>query len=314
MLEPHEYRESRGRDTRQTIVLIAGLFGLLTIVGWLLAGPFGIIATLIGGLIVSLVSNQACPLSLLRLSGAAELDPYYQPRLFYLLEKLTQRAGLPVRPRLFFLPYQIPNAFAMGSPKHPFIMVSQGILSKLNEREVAGILGHEISHLKNRDTAVISLSFLFGRMTAIMSQVGLIMLLFNLPAFFLGYKPIPWLLIIVLYFAPAISTLLHLALSRTREFAADMDAAKLTNDPRGLTSALYKLERPTRHWWENLFFPYRRIAQSHLLRTHPPTEERIQRLLQVEKTPPVRQSSTLPKRAHSYYAQQPLRSHHFISR
>ncbi len=312
MLQPHQYRENRERDARQTLLIIAGLSGLLTIVTWMLAGPVGFVGILGIGFFTFLFSNRARPDALLRLYGASELDPYYHPRLYYLLRSLARRAELPTRPRLFYLPYHTPNAFAMGSPEHPFIAVSQGILSRFDEREVAGILGHEISHLKNRDTTVVSLSLLFGRLTSLMSQIGLVMLLFSLPAFFLGYKPFPWLLITVLYFAPSISALLQLALSSTREFAADMDAARLTNDPRGLASALYKLERATSPWWENLFFPYRRVAQPHLLRTHPPTEERIQRLLQVEETTRSLPHSNLPRHEPLHHWPDPLRLHPFF--
>ena len=122
------------------------------------------------------------------------------------------------------------------------------------------------------------------RFTQVLSYLAVFLAIFNLPAWLLGDVDMPFLGLLLLYLAPTIGSLLQLALSRTREYDADLAGAELTGDPRGLASALAKLERYQGSFWEDLMFPVpaRRIPQPSLLRSHPPTEERIRRLLELE--------------------------------
>jgi heat shock protein HtpX len=121
-------------------------------------------------------------------------------------------------------------------------------------------------------------------------MLGVLLFLVNLPLVFLGGATIPWFGILLLYFAPTLSSLLQLGLSRTREYSADLEGARLAGDAEGLISALQKIERYQGGVWERVFMPGRRVPVPSLLRTHPPTEERVRRLREIHGTPrePVR--------------------------
>ena len=146
------------------------------------------------------------------------------------------------------------------------------------------MLAHEISHIRNNDLAVMGLADVMTRFTQVLSYLALFLAIFNLPGLLLGDSDISLTALLLLYLAPTIGSLLQLGLSRTREYDADLEGAQLTGDPRGLASALDKLERYQGSFWEDLMFPVpgRRIPQPSLLRSHPPTEERVARLLALE--------------------------------
>jgi heat shock protein HtpX len=118
-----------------------------------------------------------------------------------------------------------------------------------------------------------------SRVTSISSYVGQFIVIVNLPLILIGAAHVPWTVPLILVFSPTIMSLLQLALSRTREFQADLTAARLTGDPRGLASALVKLERSIGRFWEEILLPGRRIPNPSLLRTHPKMEERVRRLM-----------------------------------
>jgi heat shock protein HtpX len=181
-------------------------------------------------------------------------------------------------PRLYYVPSAMLNAFAVGSPRDAAIALTDGILRHLDLRELTGVLAHEISHVRNRDLWLMNLADLTGRLTRMMSLLGFGLLIIGLPMWLGGAGHLPWLLLPLLMFAPQLTVLLQLALSRSREFDADLDAAGLTGDPAGLASALVKLERHQRGLWERILLPGHRLPEPSLLRSHPPTEERIARL------------------------------------
>jgi len=158
------------------------------------------------------------------------------------------------------------------------IAISDGMLRSLDLRELAGVLAHEISHIRNRDLWLMSLADLIGRLTRLMTLLGLALLVVGLPLWLGAAAQLPWALLLLLLFAPQLTMLLQLALSRAREFDADLDAAGLTGDPAGLASALLKLERRQRGVWEQILMPGRRLPEPSLLRSHPPTAQRVARL------------------------------------
>lgn len=163
------------------------------------------------------------------------------------------------------------------------------ILSLYRARELAGVLAHELSHVRNNDLWIMNLADAISRLTMVMSYVGMILLLVSLPLALIGLATVPWLLVLLLAFSPTIAALLQLALSRAREFDADLDAAGLTRDLAGLASALRKLELAQGGGlWERILLPGRRVPDPSLLRSHPPIEERIRRLhaLQAPGAPP----------------------------
>ena len=148
-----------------------------------------------------------------------------------------------------------------------------------------GVLAHEISHIRNNDLWVMGLADAVRRFTRLLSWMGQLLLLLNLPMLGLGGDTFPWLLVLLLIGAPILSFLLQLALSRTREYDADLDAATLTGNPRGLANALAKMERLEGTWLERLLLSGRRRPQRSVFRTHPNTADRIRRLLELESRP-----------------------------
>jgi heat shock protein HtpX len=229
----------------------------------------------------------------LRLYHAREISPRDLPEVLHMLAALAERAGLARRPRLYYVPSAMLNAFAVGGRDDAVIAVTDGMLRALNLRELMGVLAHEISHIRNRDLWLMGIADLAGRLTRLMTLLGLALLMINLPLWLSGAAAIPWLVIPLLVFAPQITLLLQLALSRAREFDADLDAAGLSGDPVGLASALAKLERYQRGAWEQILMPGQRLPEPSVLRTHPPTAERIARLEALSGAPPL---TPLPER------------------
>ncbi len=165
----------------------------------------------------------------------------------------------------------------MRSPGDSAIVVTEGLLRLLDGRQLAGVLAHEISHIANRDLWIMGLADMLTRATGMFALAGQMLLFFNLPFALMGEPVVPWIVPLVLIAAPMAMTLMQLALSRAREFDADLGAARLTGDPLGLASALAALERRSFSFWR-LLFPTSREPDHSLWRTHPATRERIARL------------------------------------
>jgi heat shock protein HtpX len=162
--------------------------------------------------------------------------------------------------------------------------VTEGLLRRLSLRELTGVLGHEISHITSHDLTVMSLADVMTRFTQVLSYLALFLAIFNLPALLLGDSDVSFSALLLLYLAPTIGSLLQLSLNRAREFDADLAGASLTGDPAGLASALKRIERLQGTFWEDMMLPVpgRRIPVPSVLRTHPLTEERIERLSALE--------------------------------
>lgn len=277
-----ERRRHEWRNRLQTVVLLAGMVALLSACGWVLGGVGGVVWALAAGAVGIALSPRASPRMALRLYGAQPISRRDMPELVDLLAQISERAGLRSAPELYYVPNRMLNAFALGGPKDAVIGVTDGLLRHLNGRELAGVLAHEVSHVRNNDLRVMALADAVSRLTGVMSLLGMMLLFGSVPLLLTTGVAIPWLLVLLLTFAPTLASLLQLALSRTREFEADLDAAGITGDPRGLASALAKLERHQRGLLETMFLPGRRIPNPSLIRTHPSTEERIRRLLALE--------------------------------
>jgi len=277
-LDAAEQRRHKRRNLLQSVLLVGGIVGLLALCGWLLFGPDGVLGLGLGAALAMALAPRVSPQMVLRLYHAQPLTPERLPAVHAVLERLTERAGLERTPTLYYVPSAMLNAFAVGGPKDAVIAVTDGILRHLDLRELTGVLAHEISHIRNRDLWLMNLADLSGRLTRMMSLLGVGLLIIGLPMWLGGAAGFPWLLVPLLMFAPQLTMLLQLALSRSREFDADLDAAGLTGDPAGLASALVKLERYQRGLWERILLPGRRLPEPSLLRSHPPTEERVARL------------------------------------
>ena len=284
-LDEAERRRHKVRNVVQSALLLGGMFAIMALCGWLLFGWDGLLGIGLGGAFALFFSPRISPRMVLRLYRAQELAPERLPDVFRILTRLAERAGLARRPRLYYVPSTMLNAFAVGRADDVVIAVTDGLLRTLSLRELAGVLAHEISHVRNNDLWLMNLADLAGRITRLMALFGIVLLVMSLPLWLIGQASAPWLLVPLLLFAPQLTTLLQLALSRSREFDADLDAAGLTGDPDGLASALLKLERHQRGPWEQIFMPGYRLPEPSLLRSHPATAGRVARLEALHGTP-----------------------------
>jgi heat shock protein HtpX len=237
VMNPERLAEHRLRNTLQTLLLLATLAALCGYLAWLIIGPLGVWLTL--GLVAMVYLNNpaASPRLAMALYRGEPIQPASAPRLYAVLEALARRAGLRRLPQLYYLPTRLLNAFAAGGPDQAAIALSDGMLRRLNLRELAAVLGHELTHVANADTRVMALADLTTRVTGWLSLAGQVLLLINLPLLLFSDYRLDWLPILVLLAAPGLSALVQLALSRNREFEADRGAAELTGDPEALAGA-----------------------------------------------------------------------------
>lgn len=262
------------RNALHTALLIGGLALLLAFIAWTVLGWTGLAWAAILGAFGLWSMGHASPKIVLGLYKARPLRPDELPDVHHVVQELARRAELPAAPKLYYVPSKILNAFAVGKAEDSAIAVTDGILRAMTMRQLAGILAHETAHIRSGDLKVMALADVLTRITSTMAVVGLI----GIPLLFGAGMDIPWFGILALIFAPTLGGLLQLALSRTREYDADLDGAALTGDPKGLASALDTLEHRQGRVWEGLF-PGGRVPSPSLLRTHPATRDRVARLM-----------------------------------
>ena len=272
------------------IIRLFGLYFMLTllmmIVGFVAAGSSsGIIIFAIFGLIINIYSYFYSDSLVLRAYGAKIIERQDNPRLYGIVKKISDLNGLPV-PRIAIVPSSTPNAFATGrNPKNAVVAATTGIMSILDDNELEGVMAHEMAHVKNRDTLVMCVAATIAGFIAFAAR----MLWWNSMFGGRNRNVHPALMILVMLTAPLAAFLLQMAVSRSREFHADATAAKLTNKPWALISALKKLE------WENHRKPLDCGSPSNaalcivnplrgsdffinMFSTHPPMEKRIKAL------------------------------------
>ncbi|MDN5848033.1 MAG: zinc metalloprotease HtpX [Nitrococcus sp.] len=229
---------------------------------------------------------------ILRQLDARPLSAHVAPGLNDLLDSLARRAGLPAVPTLYYVPSATMNAFAVGTRRASAVAITDAMLRSFSPREIAAVFAHEVSHLRINDLWVMASSNLCSRLTRLVSTVGQALLLLNLSLLFTSYG-VSWAAILTLVFMPLISALIHLTLSRAREYKADLGAVELTGDPRGLVMALEKMQRYHRRSSSRILRPQGQLSKLSLLRSHPLTERRIERLRCLEP------GSSRPLRAHA---------------
>ena len=274
----------------KTAVLMGGLWSLLLLIGWLLAQGTGssvwlFIMPAIGVAQTAYTYWNSDKLAV-RSMGAIEVTPEQQPVMYAVVRELSTKVGQPM-PRLYVAPTMSPNAFATGrNPEHAAVCCTQGILQLLNERELRGVLGHELSHVYNRDILTGSVA---AGIAGVISSVAQMVLWFGGGRDRRDSNVLVLLLISIL--APLAATLTQFAVSRTREYDADHDGAVLTGDPLALASALHKLEtgvaaapmaqEPRLEPVSSMMIanPFGRLRS--LFATHPPMDKRIARLEQM---------------------------------
>jgi heat shock protein HtpX len=267
-----------------TTLLFAGMVVLLGILGLSFGGVRGLLWAGILAVPFLLLGQRLSPRFVLRMLNARPLSTSEAPRLYQVTRELSSRARLSQVPQVYYVPSERMNAFGVGNRDRAAIGITAGLIRGLSTRELTGVLAHEITHIKHNDIRVMGFAHLIGRMTGMLSMLGQGLLFLNLPLLLFGRAPVSWLGVVLLLFAPTLSSLLQLALSRTREFDADLGAAQLTGDPVGLAMALKKMERFEESTSRQVFVPGYRTPQRSLLRTHPETGERVRRLLELTGT------------------------------
>jgi heat shock protein HtpX len=269
----------------KTGLLMAAITALFGTVGAVLGGGPGMLLALVLAAAMNLWAYWFSDTMVLKLYRAREVDATTAPELYGLVRELAGSAGLPM-PRVYIVDEAQPNAFATGrNPAHAAVAATTGILQLLSARELRAVLAHELSHVQHRD-------ILTSTITA--SIAGAISTLANFGMFFGGRasdQRNPLLAIVVLILAPIAALLIQLAISRGREYEADRSGAELSGDPRALADALGKIDRyaqglpleaaeahpATAHLM--IVNPLTGAGLTGLFRTHPPTAERIHRLL-----------------------------------
>ena len=273
-------------NTLRTGILMAALTGLFLAVGGAIGGVNGMTIALAFACATNLFAYWNSDKVLLSMYGAREVDTGSAPELYRLVEQLAAKAGLPM-PRVYITDNPQPNAFATGrSPEHAAVCVTSGLLQQVNQEELAGVLAHELGHVKHRDTLTMTI-------TAVMA--GAISMLANM-AFFMGGErdrnnPLGFVgVLLVMILAPITAMLVQAAISRSREFEADRAGAEITGRPMWLASALSRIETAaqrienypadanpaTAHMF--IIKPFTGQSVMRLFSTHPSTEERIARL------------------------------------
>jgi heat shock protein HtpX len=278
----------------KTVALLGLLSGLLVAIGYyVIGGTSGIILGIVLAAVMNLGSWFFSDKIALSAYGAQPVSRDQAPGLYAMLERLSQRGNVPV-PALYVIPSPAANAFATGrDPEHAAVAVTEGIVRMLSEEELEGVIGHELTHVINRDTLTQAVAATIGgaiSQLAYMAQWASLGIGYSDRDNRQGPNPIGLLLAVVL--APLAATIIQMAISRTREFSADEGAARLTGNPRALASALQKLEMGARQVpmqgnpsFEPLLIINAFSGQgfASLFSTHPSTEARVERLLQLEQ-------------------------------
>jgi heat shock protein HtpX len=278
----------KARNNFKTFILVAGLTGLLLVIGQLVGGASGLV--LFAG--IAVVFNFAMywfsgPMAL-KMSRAVEVSEREAPELHRMIASLAQRAGVP-KPRVYVTPAEQPNAFATGrSPKHASIAVTQGIQHALTPRELEGVLAHEMAHIRNRDILIVSIAAMLAAAISAIANFLQFSFLFggdddDSPLGFIG-------VILLAILAPIAAAIIQMAISRQREYVADATGAQLLGDGAPLADALETLQRgaeaiPMRVnpaaeplYIVNPLAAFKGHGIAGLFSTHPPMEERIARL------------------------------------
>ena len=273
----------------RTTILLAVMTALIVWVGQFLGGRQGMIIALIFAAGMNFFSYWYSDKLVLKMYRAREVTPEQEPELYETVQRLTQRAGLPM-PKLYVIPQQAPNAFATGrNPAHAVVAVTEGLLSIMADDEVAGVLAHELAHVKNRDILIGSIAATMAGAIMVLASIARWSAIFGGAGSndeegggtgFIG-------LIVMSIIAPMAAMVIQMAISRSREYLADATGASFVGNPEGLARALEKLgtyskklplnaNPSTAHMF--IVNPLSGKSLMSLFSTHPPLEERIARL------------------------------------
>jgi heat shock protein HtpX len=283
----------------RTTMLLAALTALVVWIGNMFGGPNGAVLALVFAGAMSFFSYWFSDKIVLKMYGAQQISANDDPELYGLVQELAARGGLPM-PKVYIIPEETPNAFATGrNPEHAAVAVTQGIRRILTKRELGGVLGHELTHVKNRDILISSIAAtLAGAISymAHMAQWGMMFGGGNRDREEGGGGGGILGLLFMMIVAPMAAMLIQMAVSRSREYLADAGGAKISGDPLALASALRKLHmgaqniplqvsNATQNATAHMFIvsPLSGSAFASLFSTHPAMEERIARLEAMSK-------------------------------
>ena len=271
----------------KTAVLMAAITALFMAIGSLMGGKSGMMLALLIAVAMNFFSYWFSDKLVLRMYNAQQVDESSAPQFYRMVRELAQRAQLPM-PRVYLIEEDAPNAFATGrNPEHAAVAATTGILRVLSERELRGVMAHELAHVRHRDILISTVSA---------TMAGAIGMLANFAMLFGGRdaegrpaNPIAGLLVMLL--APIAASLIQMAISRAREFEADRGGAEITGDPQALAAALQKIQRYAQGIPLETAERHPETAQMMIMNplsggglrglfsTHPSTEERVARLL-----------------------------------
>ncbi|MCX7863649.1 MAG: zinc metalloprotease HtpX [Novosphingobium sp.] len=264
-------------NTIKAVMLLAALTALFMVVGLLIGGRGGAMIAFLIAAGMNFFAYWNADKIVLRMHDAREVDARTAPEFYALVADLARRAGLPM-PKVYIVDSPNPNAFATGrNPENAAVAATTGLLGMLNREELAAVMAHELGHVKNRDTLV---------MTMVATIAGAISMIANFGLFFGGNRQNPIAAIAAVILAPIAAMIVQMAISRTREYGADRAGAEISGNPLALASALAKIARPARQLPSLAAQRNPAAAQlyivptgvSELFSTHPSTEKRIERL------------------------------------
>lgn len=277
-------------NNMKTVLLLGALTGLFIFIGGAAGGQTGMVIAFIFAAIMNVGAYWFSDKIVLRAYKAKEITETEIPEIFAMVRRLTDKADLPM-PKVYYIDQDSPNAFATGrDPAHSAIALSKGIIELMDKRELEGVIAHELSHIRHRDTLISTIA------ATIAGAIMVLATMLRWTAFFGGRSDdddgggIIGLIAIAIL-APFAAMVIQMAISRSREYKADSGAAGLTNNPEGLASGLEKLgvyskripmkaSKQTAHMF--IVNPFSGKSIFKLFSTHPPLEERVKRLREME--------------------------------
>lgn len=276
----------------KSVMLLTLLSLILMAIGGVVGGQNGAMAMFLISLAINFYTYWNSDKMALRAYNAQPLSESQVPELYELVRELCRKAELPM-PRLYVIPTDVPNAFATGrNPEHAAVAVTEGILSMLNRDEIAGVISHELSHVKHRDTLIMTLSASIATAISYIANIAQWAAIFGTARDEDGNRSNPIALIVTIVVAPLAASLIQFALSRSREYMADASGARISGKPLALASALLKLDDYAHHRvipdakpaTSGLFIinPLSGVGgMANLFSTHPSTEERVKKLREI---------------------------------
>jgi heat shock protein HtpX len=268
----------------KTSILMAGIVALFGAVGAMIGGQQGMLIALLVGGGMNVWAYWFSDKMVLKMYNARQVDATTSPYLYNMVRELAHRANMPM-PKVYIIDEAQPNAFATGrNPENAAVAATSGIMRMLSERELRGVMAHELAHVKNRDILISTMSATVAGAISMLAQFGM---------FFGGRgdnRPHPALQILVMILAPMAAMIIQMAISRTREFGADRGGAEISGDPEALASALAKIEAYAKGIPMHAAEQHPETAQMMIMNplsggglrglfsTHPSTQERIARL------------------------------------